>query len=321
MSRSDRDPLFFPPNKYPEDGDSEPPEYSAETDPRTQQRGLRLVILGGAVVLVLFFLAMRWASIGATWSDLRALGSASPAKLSDRDLAAFDRMPPQEQAERLLDRALAHSSGATDQLFARADSWRGQLQKTATLQRLESAAFDANDLTLRAAAIEVELAALKVPKEAASVTRLIPQAEPGQPQRTLALWELGLLAARGVEPVRARQALLAYLHDPQEEVRAWAVQGLAFTGQDESIPPLLEALHNDPAARLREAAARDLGHAGMLTHDQRLTAVPALLGFTDDPALDPATRALIFQTLREITGQSLPADPAAWRKWWDTRAK
>ena len=317
MSRSDRDPLFFPPSKYPDEADSEQPEYSAEPDPAGQQRGLRLVIVGGAIILVIFFAVMRWSSIGATWSDLRALGGSSSAKLSDKEIAALDRMSPQEQAERLLDRAVNHTAGATDQIFRRADSWRGQLQKTAVLQRLESAAFDANDLAVRAAAIEVELAAAAIPKETASVDRLIPQTEPGNPQRTLALWELGLLASRGIEPVRARQTLLAYLHDPQEEVRYWAVQGLAFTGQDESVPALLEALHNDPAPRIREAAAHDLARAGMLTHDQRLTAVPQLLSFTDDPALDATTRTLVFQTLRDLTAQNLPDDPAAWHRWWN----
>jgi hypothetical protein len=33
-------------------------------------------------------------------------------------------------------------------------------------------------------------------------------------------------------------------------------------------------------------------------------------------ALDEQTRGWVFQALRDITGQSLPRDPAAWHAWW-----
>ncbi len=32
--------------------------------------------------------------------------------------------------------------------------------------------------------------------------------------------------------------------------------------------------------------------------------------------LDAQTRRWVFQALRDITGQALPNDPAAWRDWW-----
>lgn len=47
-----------------------------------------------------------------------------------------------------------------------------------------------------------------------------------------------------------------------------------------------------------------------------MTAVPELFEFMDDPAPDPTTRSWVFQALRDITGQSLARDPAAWRSWW-----
>ena len=45
MSKSERDPLFFPPSKHPEE---EPPEEpSAEVDTESQQKPLRIILLLG----------------------------------------------------------------------------------------------------------------------------------------------------------------------------------------------------------------------------------------------------------------------------------
>jgi hypothetical protein len=53
MGKSDRDPLFFPPDKY---GDGpEPEEPGVEIDPAEQQKGLRAVLLFGAVLLAVLF--------------------------------------------------------------------------------------------------------------------------------------------------------------------------------------------------------------------------------------------------------------------------
>ncbi len=53
MGKSDRDPLFFPPAKYGDEPEEE--EYSAEIDPREQQKGLRAVLLFGLVLLAVLF--------------------------------------------------------------------------------------------------------------------------------------------------------------------------------------------------------------------------------------------------------------------------
>jgi hypothetical protein len=48
MSKSDRDPLFFPPSKQvPEE---EPEEHSAEVDTASQQKPLRVILLLGLVL-------------------------------------------------------------------------------------------------------------------------------------------------------------------------------------------------------------------------------------------------------------------------------
>ena len=67
---------------------------------------------------------------------------------------------------------------------------------------------------------------------------------------------------------------------------------------------------------IRERAACSLAQSGMLSEKQRRTAVPRFLDDAEDPSLDAETRKWVFQALRDITGQTLPHDAAAWRMWY-----
>jgi hypothetical protein len=67
---------------------------------------------------------------------------------------------------------------------------------------------------------------------------------------------------------------------------------------------------------IRERAACSLAQSGMLSASLRLKAVPSLVDFADDPTLDDQTRSWVFQALRDITGQTLPRQAAAWRDWY-----
>jgi HEAT repeat protein len=135
-----------------------------------------------------------------------------------------------------------------------------------------------------------------------------------------------LLGNRGVETDRVVRVLVGHLQVPQkdssrnsdEDERRWAVEGLALVGSTSTIVPLLNALHDDPSPIVRERAACSLAESGMLTHDQRLAAVPHLIHYSDDPALDAQTHAWAFQALADITKQHLPNDSAAWRNWYQT---
>ena len=111
---------------------------------------------------------------------------------------------------------------------------------------------------------------------------------------------------------------MASIHDSNVNVRYWAVEGLAYLGTDETIAPLLEIFHDDPSAMIRERAACGLAQSGMLSEKQRRSAVPRLLDFADDASLDPETHKWVFQALRDITGETLPHDPAAWRNWYNS---
>ena len=174
-------------------------------------------------------------------------------------------------------------------------------------------------LRVRAAAIEIDIAARNLEKTTATFDRLEPDARSGeQGPRANALWDIGLLGNRGVEPERAAQILLASIHDDNINVRYWAVEGLAYLGTDEVVAPLLQTFHDDPSAMIRERAACGLAQSGMLSEKQRRSAVPKLLDFADDASLDAETHKWVFQALRDITGETLPHDPAAWRNWYNS---
>jgi hypothetical protein len=229
----------------------------------------------------------------------------------------------QQQAETLLTRAVSHSPGATEEIQSRVDTWRGQLSLDPQLSQLTTAALNSDAPSVRSSGIEVQLAAYNLDKRVATVDTLLHRADSSDhTQRVWALWSLGLLGNRGLESDRVVEALTAHLEgvnkDADEDSRHWAVEGLALVGTDATIPPLLRALHDDPSPLVRERAACSLAESGMLTHAQRMTAVPQLIDYSEDASLDAQTHAWVFQALSDITRQRLPNDPGAWRKWYQT---
>ena len=247
-------------------------------------------------------------------------GSPEPASasvLSEHETDALDGMPPQAQAELLLERSIDHYAGANEQIAARVHRWRGQLALDGRLDDLFRTAINSDDLRVRAAALEVDIVGRHLDKSVETVDRLEPLARSGeQGPRANALWDLGLLGNRGVEPERIAEILTGSLHDENVNVRYWAVEGLAYLGTDEAIAPLLEVLHDDPSPLIRERAACGLAQSGMLAREQRYQAVPKLIEFAGDFSLDGETRGWVFQALRDITGQSLPREQAAWQRWY-----
>jgi HEAT repeat protein len=99
------------------------------------------------------------------------------------------------------------------------------------------------------------------------------------------------------------------------------VEGLAYLATDAAIAPLLDSFHDDPSPTIRERAACGLAQSGMFSASQRMAAVPALLDFAQDGAVQGDTREWVFQALRDITGQNLPHDGARWRDWYAAYSK
>jgi len=287
-----------------------------------------LIAIGGGPVAV-------WAKTTSLFS-LRQ-NEASLALISESDL---DREKPQEQAEMLLQSALSRSGETSNQIAAqitaqsevqietqiesRIDAWRGKLQWDAQLGDLTTAALNSRDQSVRASAVEVQLAAYGLTKTESTVEALARQADSRDHQKKIwALWALGLLGNRGVDAARVVEVLAAQArtrtnHGNNEEARRWAVEGLALVGTTRTIAPLLEALRNDPSATVREHDACSLAASGMLSPEQRQIAVPQLINYSADPGLDAQTRAWTFQALSNITKQHLPNDSSAWKSWYQT---
>ena len=245
-----------------------------------------------------------------------AQGNASTLA-SVKNRTQLDLLNPQKQAESLLELAIGNSEGAGQEIANRADDWRGKLDLDSQLSALVTAALNSNDLQVRQSGLEVQLAAYGLAKNPSTVDFLIQTAATaGHAKKIWAMWVLGALANRGVETARVQQVLVSHLKDADEDSRRWAVEGLAMVGTTGTIAPLLTAMRDDLSPAVRETAASSVAEAGMLSHEQRLTAIPQLVNYTEDAALDSQTHAWAFQALGDITHERLPNDPAAWRSWY-----
>jgi HEAT repeat protein len=293
------------------------------THPVSESIAKRIVGILGFVTLMVFFAAAMPAPIRAAWDQFALTmqlqndpAPASPAQLSDHEIEEIAAMPPQDQAERLLERAINHYDGALAVIAKSVDNWYGRLELQSKLSSLLTTALNSNDLHVRAAALEIELAGYNLPKRSESADTLVERIRTEPSARPWALWMLGVLANRGVETHKAFTVLMDHRHDPEEQTRYWAIEGLSMLGTDETIPPLLEAFRSDPSPLVRERGGCGLAQSGMLTKEQRMRAIPGLLKMSDDMTLDSATRGWVFQALRDITGASVGSDASAWRTWW-----
>jgi HEAT repeat protein len=245
--------------------------------------------------------------------------SSSPAPISEArkaEYAELNRLSPQKQAERLLERAIQHQEEPLRLIPQFVEGWRGRLQETDLLFGLVLSALKSDDLSVRTAALEIDLAANNLSKSPQSVARLVQQIRKDPANRPLALWRLGTLGNRGAEPQTVLATLLGYVRDRNENTRYWAVEGLAMLGTDDTLDPLLDRFAHDASPRVRERAACSLAKSGMFTNEQRLATVPELLNFLDDDSLDSTTRGWVYAALRVITGAALGNDANAWRNWW-----
>ena len=303
------------------------PARSSKTR-RGISHGLRLAIFSSLLVLPLvFFLALKPTSARVVWEEFarmielkgngRIANPGKPAATMNVNLGA---LPPQAQAELLLEETVSDYETGEAQLASRMDGWRGQLTMSPRLFNLLDAGLNSPDLRVRAAAIEMELVAYNLPKTRKSSDLLIERIAKDPAGRSWALWMLGAIGNRGIQPEQALGTLTQYAHDADEKTRFWAVEGLSLLGTDATIQPLLDIFRNDPSLEVRERAGSALAQAGMLTKKQRFTAVLALMRIGEDPSLDSNTRNWTYQALRQITGAHYGTNPTDWREWWAEKA-
>lgn len=298
-----------------------------EINPRPRvnlRRVATLAVLMSSTLFLILILAVRSGAMQAildilTGHQIPVAGppvAATHSKLSEHEVEYINGREPQEQMERLLSAAVNHDIGATEMIEEKVAGWHGHLKRSQQWQTLGETALYSNDLRVRAAAIEIELAVNQIDKSRDTAMSLWRSGEDDPKSRPFSAWELGMLANRGVEPDLIHEWLQSWAHDPDQQTRFWSVEGLAHIGTDDTIKDFLDVLRNDPSMDVRERAGCSLAKSGMLTREQRMKAVPGLIDLSDDPGLNDTTRNWVYQALREITDINLPNDPTAWRNWY-----
>jgi len=303
-------------------GDPEPALFTISIS----RRRLQWTLAAACVVIFIGVLGVSSGVAQAAWHyitghNASVTGPVLPAthsKYSEHETEYIPSRPPQEQAERLLQAAVNHDEGATEVIEKLAPTWYGHIARTESLTTFENEAMAANDVRVRAAAIEVRLAILDLEKTPETVSRLIKEAQVDPSRRVKVTSLLGMLANRGVQPQRVREWLLTWLHDPDPKVRVAAVQALAMIGSEDSASDLLKIIRDDSDPQVRAQASHSTARTGMLTEEQRWHAVPELIELSG--RLTDPDRHNVFDALREITGRTdLQDDTWAWQGWWDQR--
>src|SRR5437879_3730174 len=145
---------------------------------------------------------------------------ASASVLSEHEITELNKMTAQAQAHLLLERSINHYRGANDQIAERVNGWRGKIQLDQQLNSLFMTALNSDDLRVRAAAVEIDIASRNLEKDGATIDRLEHDARFGeQGPRVNALWDIALLGNRGIQPDRAFEILSASVHESNENIR------------------------------------------------------------------------------------------------------
>ena len=221
----------------------------------------------------------------------------------------------QAEAEQLLQKVASGYAGAADQVLQASGSWTGKTHRTPKSEQSIGVALNLPDLHAREAAMQAELALDGVTIDDAGL-KAVEQAASNPSSRVWALWMLGALGNRGVDPVHTTKAISSYLTDTQVDVRAAAVNGLSLIGSEETIPLLLDRFRNDPSPVVQERAAYSLAESGMYPHALRMIAASSLVSWLDDSLLTPAQHEWALHALRDISGQDLGRGAGRWREWY-----
>ena len=223
----------------------------------------------------------------------------------------------QKEVEGLLQRVATGDAAAANQVLEQSDGWTGKTEPTPKTDQFNSTSLNFDDLHTRAAALQAQLALNGIPRDARGLAML--ERDAGNPQqRAFAMWMLGALGNRGVDPAHAAKIIEAYLNDPDVSVRSNVVIGLALLGTDETIPVLLDRFRSDPSLAVQELAGCGLAQSGMYTHAQRMVVAATLVGWLNDSLLSQQQRSWVVEALHDISGQDYGTDSAAWQRWYES---
>jgi hypothetical protein len=288
--------------------------FQTQAQPRAASpEGLNKVL---QIVAVIIGAAAGLAIIGLTVLD-RPAPTNSSRRGSARVISRSSLDPArQAEAEQLLQKMGTGDMSAADRIIALCSGWTGKTHRTPKSEQWIGVALNSPEMHTREAAIQAELALDGVTANEAGL-QAVERDVDNPSSRVWALWMLGALGNRGVDPIRTTKVIGAYLTDTQIDVRAAAVNALALVGTDETVPLLLDRFRNDPSPVVQERAACSLAESGMYSHAMRMTAAASFVSWLDDSLLTPAQHEWALHALRDISGQDLGRDAAAWRGWYE----
>jgi hypothetical protein len=238
------------------------------------------------------------------------------APMADADVQRVLALPPQTQAEELLERAIGHDTRALELFKKQVESWIGHINKSDRMSQLEQRSRFSKDLRVRYANADINLALEGWQKNHRSADLLIDRARTDPQYRAAAVYFLGMLAGRGVDYDRIHGVLLDYArNDKDPVVRQWAVEGMRYLGKDEVLDELFTSFTEDPSMNVRDRAGCNISDCGNFTRKQRMRMAPQLIDLAANPSTTPQMRNWGFMALREITDENLP-DATAWRNWY-----
>jgi hypothetical protein len=237
--------------------------------------------------------------------------------LTDADKMRIDSLPVQDQAEELLERAILHDDRALELFEKDIDGWSGKLSETDMLKQLERRSEFSRDLRVRYANADLNLAVQGWQKSEELAERTIQQAQTDKEHRAWAVYYLGMMAGRGVDYDHIHSVLVEYVrHDPDPNVRQWAVEGMRYLGKDEALDDLYESFTHDPAPAVRNRAGCNISDCGNFTRRQRMRMTPQLIDLAANPSTNAQMRGWCFMALREITDAKVPDNAEAWKNWY-----
>ncbi len=242
-------------------------------------------------------------------------GAATDPRFDAFYAAMIEALPPQLRAERALGLAINRYAGAADYVIDQALTWRGKIETNDRLAAITLAAMNSPRIEVRMAGFEVQLALDGVAKTPEQAEHLIERLhEDPHGVGAWELWHLGALGARGVARERIFAELMATRRSRDDELRAWAIEGLNLFGGPEIIEPLLVTAANDRLPSIRERAFCGLAQSATLRRADRDHAIRGLLAIAADAPSDRQEIDWSYQALREITGfRDLPQEAAPWR--------
>lgn len=237
--------------------------------------------------------------------------------MTDADAARVLALPAEDQAEELLERAIGHDERALGLFDQHVAEWPGHLHMTDRMKQLERRSEYSNDLRVRYANADINLALDGWQENEQAADMLIQRAKTDEKYRAAAVYFLGMLAGRGVAYDKIHPVLLNYArNDADPYVRQWAVEGMRYLGKDEALDELFESFTHDPSINVRNRAGCNLADCGNFTRVQRMRSVPKLIELISDVGTSAQMRSWTYLALREITSVAVPSDAVSWKNWY-----